>query len=329
MSISPPKSDVRAPVVLCCLVVLIALLTQSVASVADEVLVRHGDVSVTVRDVEAERLARSGPFDLQRPTADPGATASLINDLYRRKVLVNYARQNTLDQLDWIRAKVQRAEEEALAGAVLELRRADLLRQMPDMEARAMEIYQADPGAFAVPEQLRVAHILLRSRPDRCGDALEQAVEQLKIRVDKGESFEALAQTLSEDEQTAATGGVVPVFGRGVMAPAFEEAAFALTTAGEVSEPVTTPYGVHLIRLLDRQQGREKSFEEVKAPLVSKLQLEWVQSALDHWRKELVDPRLATVNRAALDEFLESDPMPPSSIDPPVETSNAHPAGAK
>ena len=88
-------------------------------------------------------------------------------------------------------------------------------------------------------EQVRCAHILVRSR----GEALE-LIEKLKA----GESFEALAQEHSQCPSKRA-GGDLGKFGRGAMVKEFEQAAFALEK-GEVSEPVMTEFGWHVIKRL-------------------------------------------------------------------------------
>lgn len=81
-------------------------------------------------------------------------------------------------------------------------------------------------------------------------DSYDEAIE-LKKRIDEGESFEKLAQMYSKCP-SAQRGGALGSFGRGQMVKSFENAAFNLKT-GEVSEPVKTEYGWHLIKVYDRK----------------------------------------------------------------------------
>ena len=104
------------------------------------------------------------------------------------------------------------------------------------------------------PSQVRARHILIRPtaarRPTR--PRRSPTVEGLAARVAAGESFEALARQYSQDPGSAPQGGDLGVFGPGRMVPEFEQAAFALQNAGDVSPPVRTQFGIHLIQLTER-----------------------------------------------------------------------------
>jgi len=80
---------------------------------------------------------------------------------------------------------------------------------------------------------------------------------ELRDRILAGEDFAALAKAYSDDTTSAVNGGDLGWFGRGRMVPAFEEAAFSLPV-GEVSEPVKTEYGYHLIEVLEKDAARAK-----------------------------------------------------------------------
>jgi parvulin-like peptidyl-prolyl isomerase len=95
-------------------------------------------------------------------------------------------------------------------------------------------------------EQVHAEHILVATQ-----DLATQLFDQIK----GGASFEELARTNSTDATTSATGGDLGWITRGQMDPAFENAAFALQP-GEISQPVQTPYGWHVIKVLDRQENR-------------------------------------------------------------------------
>ena len=75
---------------------------------------------------------------------------------------------------------------------------------------------------------------------------------QLKNRVTNGEPFDALARRYSEDTGSGALGGDLGYFGPGAMVPEFEEATYALEV-GEVSDPVGSQFGIHVIQLTDRK----------------------------------------------------------------------------
>src|SRR5690606_35519743 len=121
--------------------------------------------------------------------------------------------------------------------------------------------------------QVKVAHIMLRST-DQDSTAKQQEAEsrirEIHQRLVKNEiGFEDAALRFSEDESSNTKGGELPMFGTGKMIDEFEDAAFALKQDGEISEPVRTRYGWHIIKRLEYQAP--PSFEAAKAELKTKI----------------------------------------------------------
>ena len=118
-----------------------------------------------------------------------------------------------------------------------------------DQDLRVM--WEADPP----PDSVRAQHILL-AFPNQATqaqvDSVAEFAGQLKARATAGESFEALAGQYSEDTGSAVLGGDIGFFSLGAMVPSFEEAAFSLAV-GEISEPVLSSFGLHVIKVTDRK----------------------------------------------------------------------------
>lgn len=110
---------------------------------------------------------------------------------------------------------------------------------------------------------IRARHLLLAWPPEATQaqkDSLRQAIEDIRERiVSGGEDFAALATEYSEDPASSGRGGDTGFFRRGQMVQAFEEAAFSLEP-GQVSQPVQTPYGLHLIQLVERETPSLEAF---------------------------------------------------------------------
>ena len=133
-----------------------------------------------------------------------------------------------------------------------------------DDELRAL--FEAERESFVTPEKREVSHILISVPADADSTAEEEARARLAVlrsRIEVGESFEDLARESSDDPGSATAGGSLGFIERGVMVPPFEEAAFALAP-GEMSEPVRTSYGWHLIRVTSVHESRAATFEEVR-----------------------------------------------------------------
>ena len=120
--------------------------------------------------------------------------------------------------------------------------------------------------------EVKVAHIMVLV-PRNSGEAEWKSgldrISSIREKVMRGTDFGALAKEVSDDKSSASSGGVLPSFGIGRILPAFEDGAFALTTVGEVSMPVKTQVGWHLIKLLEKHPVG--SFAEVKADLKEKI----------------------------------------------------------
>lgn len=130
--------------------------------------------------------------------------------------------------------------------------------------------------------QIKARHILV---------ADEKTAKDVKAKLAKGEKFEDLAKEVSTDTGSKEAGGDLGWFGTGAMLPEFEEAAYKLKK-GEISEPVKTEYGYHIIQLQDKKE--KESYDKLKGEIeydlkVEKIKADKVQSILD---KELEDAKV-------------------------------------
>ncbi|QCR23387.1 peptidylprolyl isomerase [Pontibacter sp. SGAir0037] len=120
--------------------------------------------------------------------------------------------------------------------------------------------------------EVKVAHIMVRATPGMPkADSLaaKQRVDAIYKRVQRKENWEKLTAEFSEDANSSGNGGELPWFGTGRMIPSFENAAFALQKEGDVAKPVLTPYGWHIIRLIEKRGL--PSFEDMEQSLRAKV----------------------------------------------------------
>ena len=119
--------------------------------------------------------------------------------------------------------------------------------------------------------EVKVAHIMIEQGAKATDEEKLEATDKLSQILDffkEGKSFDDLVR-YSDDKGTSAKGGELPWFGTGQMVPAFESIAFSLKEKGEVSEPVQTIYGWHILKLIDKKAV--PSFEEVRADIERKI----------------------------------------------------------
>lgn len=130
-----------------------------------------------------------------------------------------------------------------------------------DLEAK--DFYGKNPERFKQEESVRASHILVRvdEKADPATRKKARAeIDSVLKRVKGGGDFAKLAQEHSQDG-SAAQGGDLNYFGKGQMVPAFDKVAFELKP-GQVSDVVTTQFGYHIIKVVDRKPGRTVPFEE-------------------------------------------------------------------
>ena len=127
--------------------------------------------------------------------------------------------------------------------------------------------YEAHKDAYTTQEQRSANHILVQvaKNATEAEDAAARAkIEELRKEIEAGASFEEVAKRASDDIGSRAEGGDTGLFPRGVMAPEFEQAAFSLKV-GELSQPVKTEFGYHLIRVREIKPGGVEPFDAVRA----------------------------------------------------------------
>jgi foldase protein PrsA len=152
---------------------------------------------------------------------------------------------------------------------------SDEIPQTTDEEAKAY--FDENPDLFVIDE-VTASHILVEEE-----DLAKEILEKLKA----GEDFAELAKEHSIDPGSAAQGGSLGTFGRGAMVPEFEQAAFALEP-GEISDIVKSSFGYHIIKVTDKEQGKE-TFEEAKERIRASLYDRAIRNAYNDKIAELRD----------------------------------------
>ena len=134
-------------------------------------------------------------------------------------------------------------------------------------EAEALQYYQDRPELFRTEELLSASHFLKMGKTEEEFDQALEAVKSIRQRMEKGEDFTELVRAESDDK---GNDGNLGTFGKGRMVPEFEQAAYALKP-GELSQPVKTQFGWHLIQLHDRIAPKVTPFEDIKEKVIEYL----------------------------------------------------------
>jgi peptidyl-prolyl cis-trans isomerase D len=168
----------------------------------------------------------------------------------------------------------------------LELKKSSFFDQVSVKDEDLQAAYQKEIANLS--EQRRAAHILIEVN-DKTTEAQAKAkIEEVQARLAKGEKFEALAKELSQDPGSASNGGDLGFAGPGVYDPAFEKALYALNK-DQVSEPIRTDYGFHLIKLLGVEAPEVPTFASLKDKLTRALKTQEVEQRFVEASKQLED----------------------------------------
>jgi len=163
----------------------------------------------------------------------------------------------------------------------------EALRKGIVVPSRELERYYNDNiDLFSTPEQVRASHILFETEGKTEAD-VRAAAEKVLQEAKAGKDFAELAKQHSGDEATASLGGDLDYFGRGRMTPAFEDAAFGAAQPGLLPELVRTPFGFHIIKVVNKKAGTTRAFDEVKAQIQDQLTGERAQRQADRKADEL------------------------------------------
>src|SRR5918993_5040852 len=153
--------------------------------------------------------------------------------------------------------------------------------------------YEDNAQQYSTPEQVRASHILLKTEGKNEED-VKKLAEEIAAKAKGGADFAALAKQYSEDESNKDKGGDLDFFAKGAMVPEFDQAAFAMQP-GQVSDPVKTSFGYHVIKMVEKRPATSKPLAEVQAQIED--QLKW-QGAQDEAQR-IVDEISGKLKTAA------------------------------
>lgn len=143
-------------------------------------------------------------------------------------------------------------------------------------DADVKKAYEEKKKDYIVPETIQASHILVKT---------EAEANKIEDELKAGASFEELARKYSTDPGSKVKGGDLGYFGRGMMVPEFEKAAYGLKI-GEISPPVKSQFGYHIIKKTGVRPERVMPYEQVKTNLEQQLKSDKQRDFFDKWREK-------------------------------------------
>lgn len=272
----------------------------------DQLLAENGRTRLTRGDYEADiqRLPAEMRDDF---ASDPKRLSSYLTNLLIVKTLAADARAAGLENDPVLQRRIALEVDRALADAQLRhLEQAagkEFDAKADDFALKAKELYLIQKDKHKSPEQVSASQILFDTKRHTPEEALALARET-RAKLLAGADFAATAKAISDDPSAKSNGGEIGWFARERMDPAFSQAAFAMKNVGDISEPVLSTFGYHLIRFEGRRAAEVKPFEAVKPQLMAELRKRYVNEQRDARTNAIrFDPNLK-VNQPAVDSLL-------------------------
>ncbi len=255
---------------------------------SEDVFAKQGDVVLTQGELDAAFSRIPAEYRLSF-IRNGERVDRLVGDLLRIKLAAADAIAAGFDKDPLVKGRISLAAEKELAEGWMAKVKADA----PDADyaALAHEYYLANPDKFMTDEVRDVSHILVNNEDRSSEEALQLASSLREQLLEDPSRFEEFVKQYSDDPSKAGNGGRFPRMIRGQMVKPFEDVAFALENVGDLSEPVETNYGYHIIRLNQQYPSRPQPFEDVKAEAMAQAREKYLENYRSRYLRKLVaDP---------------------------------------
>ncbi len=219
---------------------------------------------VTEADISEEYLIRNTSMKVAYATFNPDDFSALAETTDER-----------LRDFHAAEGEVFRTAEKR-AARYLVFATTDYTGEVEVNEESLLDAYRVRAYSYYEPETVKARHILVKVDSSAEADMWIKAEEKalaLKEKIEGGADFAKTAKKVSEDDGTRAAGGDLGTFQRGAMVPEFEKVAFTLQ-AGELSDPVRTSFGYHLIKVEEHKPARQKPLDAVRDALTGEIKKE-------------------------------------------------------
>ena len=240
--------------------------TQLLQDLIMDKLVAEASVSekVSDADVDAELAKIKGQFPDEKAFQEQISQSGMTPEKLKENI------RTGLQQSRWMKSQVK-------------------VPEVTDEQAKAF--YDSNLKEFEQPETVKASHILFMVDPDAAADVVKQkedAANKAAERAAAGEDFTKLAKELSEEPGASESGGDLGFFPKDRMVPEFAEAAFA-QKIGDISKPVKTQFGWHIIKVTDKKAAGTVPFDQVKEQVTSFLKSSGQREAAQAVLKKLKD----------------------------------------
>jgi peptidyl-prolyl cis-trans isomerase C len=264
--------------------------------------------TTAITQADFDREFKALPDYARQIFTDASGREKFLNEIINKELLYKEAIKKGFDKSPEFSKKMEEFKKLTLVSEVFE---KEIMAKARVSDQDIKDYYDKNKDSFVIATEIRASHILVKT---------EEEAQKVLARLKKGEKFEAIAKAVSLDAASAKNGGDVGFFKKGHMVPEFERAAASLKV-GEISMPVKTQFGYHIIKLTDKKTGAPIEFEKVRDLISQKLSGEKQKEAFDVYITELKKTYKIDINKDALSKLDEGPAKTdnPQGVEKPAE----------
>lgn len=259
----------------------LAVLVATPAFAAVE-LAKIGNKSVTDQDMKA-MLGNIPEGQKQQLNSDAEIRVRMLDNMVVEELIVQEAEKTGISKDKEFQTSLDRARRQLLSQRFIQR------NVQPKITDANMKAFFDKNKARYSQDEVRASHVLLKT---------EEEAKEVYTKAKAGEDFEVLAKKYSKDPSVAQNMGDLGYFTRARMVPQFSDAAFSMK-AGEISQPVKTLFGYHVIKVVDKREGKPVKFDEIKDQIRGDLQNESINDLIAGLKKsnnvKVFEDRVKTV----------------------------------
>jgi peptidyl-prolyl cis-trans isomerase C len=255
-------------------------------------LAKVGNAKITQADFERE-MENLPPF-AQKLFEGKGGKEKFLDELIKKELIYQEALKKGLDKDAEFKKKLEDFKKISLISQILE---EEIETKAKVTEQEVKDYYEKHKNELAAVSQIRARHVLVKT---------EAEAKNILERIKKGEDFGKLAQKYSIDPGSAKNGGDLGFFSAGQMVPEFETAA-AQMNVGEISEPVKTKFGYHIIKVTDKKTGKPLEFDKIQNNIFQRLSAEKQKEVFDSFVESLQKSYKVEINQDAVSKLSVED----------------------
>ena len=237
---------------------------------SDKIIAKVGDTKIMLS--EFNEIMNRVPSQVKTRLSTFDGKKELLNQLVEIKLFAKQARAVKLDKKPEVKIKLKESKDQILAMEYIEHLKKEIKLKDEDLKS----YYEKNKNRYYQQEEVNASHILVKTKKEA-----NSILKELK----QGKSFDQLAREHSTCPSKN-NGGNLGWFGYGKMVPEFNKAAFNLNK-GEISDPVKTQFGYHIIKAVDRKNSGQKNFADVKEQLKKQLTEEKAEVLIADSKAEL------------------------------------------